>query len=90
MTAAIHAYIEGRVQGVWFRAATAEKAQELGVEGWARNLPDGRVEVLARGPQEALDAFEQWLHEGPPAARVAAVHSAAAEPADVPAGFSIR
>ncbi len=90
MSAAIHAFIEGRVQGVWFRAATAEKAMELGIRGWARNLPDARVEVLAAGPEDELERFVQWLHEGPPAARVDRVEREAADPGDVPTGFNIR
>lgn len=63
----------GRVQGVFFRASTREQALRLGVSGHARNLADGRVEVLASGSDAALDALERWLHEGPPAARVAEV-----------------
>ncbi len=65
--------VEGRVQGVFFRASTREQALALGVAGHARNLDDGRVEVLASGNAEALDALEQWLWQGPPAASVTAV-----------------
>ena len=65
--------VEGRVQGVFFRASTREQALALGIAGHARNLPDGRVEVLASGSNEALDALAQWLRQGPPAARVTAV-----------------
>jgi acylphosphatase len=65
--------VEGRVQGVFFRASTREQALALGVAGHARNLDDGRVEVLASGNAEALDALEQWLWQGPPAAEVTAV-----------------
>ena len=90
MTAAIHATIAGRVQGVWFRAATAEKAEALGIDGWVRNLPDGRVEVLAGGEDEALEAFREWLHEGPPAARVDRVDAEPVAVGDVPSGFTIR
>ncbi len=82
-------YVSGRVQGVCFRAATQEQAERLGVTGYARNLADGRVEVLACGPPAAVAQLREWLHEGPPAARVEAV---ACEPADDPAppGFSAR
>ncbi|MGD2055822.1 MAG: acylphosphatase [Gammaproteobacteria bacterium] len=66
-------FVSGRVQGVFFRAATRERALALGVSGYARNLPDGRVEVLACGPREAVEALCHWLQEGPPAARVTAV-----------------
>lgn len=65
--------VSGRVQGVFYRASTREQALRLGLAGYAKNLPDGRVEVLATGPAEALDALEHWLHQGPPAARVDAV-----------------
>ncbi len=70
MSVCIRCYISGRVQGVWFRAYTREKALELGLTGYARNLPDGRVEVLACGRQEDVDALRTWLWEGPPHARV--------------------
>ena len=62
--------ISGRVQGVFFRASTQKRALELGVNGWARNLPDGRVEVLACGEEQAVNSFVKWLWEGPPASRV--------------------
>ncbi|WP_257294820.1 acylphosphatase [Endozoicomonas sp. YOMI1] len=64
------AFVEGRVQGVWFRGSTQEKARQLGIGGWARNLPDGRVEVLMCGSKEAVAKLEEWLHKGPPLARV--------------------
>ncbi len=75
-------YVSGRVQGVNFRAAARDEAGRLGVTGYARNLPDGRVEVLACGPSEAVAQFREWLHRGPPAAQVTEV---ACEPADDPA-----
>ncbi|MGS1118620.1 acylphosphatase [Rhodanobacter sp. FW102-FHT14D06] len=65
--------VDGRVQGVFFRASTREQALTLGIAGHARNLDDGRVEVLVGGRAEALDALEQWLWQGPPAAEVTAV-----------------
>ncbi|QDI04481.1 MULTISPECIES: acylphosphatase [Xanthomonas translucens group] len=60
----------GRVQGVYFRAATRECALALGLDGQARNLADGRVEVIAAGEAAALEALAEWLRHGPPAARV--------------------
>lgn len=72
-------YVEGRVQGVFYRASTREQALRLGLSGYARNLDDGRVEVLARGERAALDALERWLHEGPPHAVVTAVRREEAE-----------
>ena len=65
--------ITGRVQGVFFRASTAREAERLGLKGWARNLPDGRVEVLALGPAARIAALAAWLAVGPPRARVDAV-----------------
>ncbi len=66
--------VQGRVQGVWFRDSTRREAQRLGITGYAINLPDGNVEVLAWGsPDEALNALEAWLQTGPPLANVSAV-----------------
>ncbi|GLQ50108.1 acylphosphatase [Dyella flava] len=62
--------VSGRVQGVFFRASTRNEALRLGLNGYARNLTDGRVEVVASGPSETLHKLEQWLWQGPPAARV--------------------
>lgn len=70
MSHCIRCFVSGRVQGVWFRASTAEQAGKLGLKGYAMNLNDGRVEVLACGEQEELSALEAWLWQGPPAARV--------------------
>jgi acylphosphatase len=69
----IRCLVSGRVQGVYFRASARDQAQRLGVSGYARNLPDGRVEVLACGPQHALSVFKAWLHRGPTAAHVTSV-----------------
>ncbi len=71
--------IEGRVQGVMFRATTRAEALRLGLYGWARNLPDGRVEVVAEGLAESLDELERFLHAGPVLAEVRAVHREAIE-----------
>ena len=65
--------VSGKVQGVWFRAATRERALALQLQGIARNLRDGSVEVLATGADEQLDALEKWLWQGPPLAQVASV-----------------
>lgn len=62
--------VSGLVQGVCFRASTRAQAQNLGLAGYARNLADGSVEVLASGDTAALHALEQWLRRGPPQARV--------------------
>ncbi|MCU7960487.1 MAG: acylphosphatase [gamma proteobacterium symbiont of Bathyaustriella thionipta] len=65
--------VSGRVQGVFFRLSTRQKARQLEISGHAINLPDGMVEVLACGKSEALDALEAWLWQGPPAAQVSDV-----------------
>ena len=79
--------VEGRVQGVGFRYFVMREAQALGLAGWVRNLPDGRVEVLAAGDAGLVDALEGRLWHGPPHARVTAVAGAAAE---APAGGDFR
>ena len=65
--------VAGRVQGVWFRAATRERALALRLQGFARNLGDGGVEVVATGDGAAIDELEQWLWQGPPLAKVSSV-----------------
>ncbi|WP_233843358.1 acylphosphatase [Dyella sp. 2HG41-7] len=65
--------VSGRVQGVFFRASTRNEALRLGLDGYARNLSDGSVEVVACGSAEALAQLEQWLWQGPSAAHVEAV-----------------
>lgn len=64
----------GRVQGVHYRAATAAQAERLRLDGWVKNLGDGRVEVVVAGAPEAVATLAGWLWHGPPAARVEAVH----------------
>jgi len=66
-------HVSGRVQGVFYRASARNRARELGVTGYARNLPDGRVEVLACGAPDAVEALCRWLRQGPPAAQVTGV-----------------
>ncbi|MBK1735055.1 acylphosphatase [Halorhodospira abdelmalekii] len=79
-------FISGRVQGVCFRAHTRDQARQLGLAGYARNLPDGRVEVLLCGPPEAVATMQAWLHRGPPAARVDDVECAATDASPPTAG----
>lgn len=71
--AAARFLVSGRVQGVFFRASTREQARRLGLSGSARNLADGRVEVIADGDAAAIEALAGWLRHGPPQARVEAV-----------------
>jgi len=77
--------VDGRVQGVGFRYATMARADLLGVDGWARNLADGRVEVHAQGEPGALAELVGWLSVGPPAARVTSLEE---QPAAVDPGLS--
>ena len=65
--------VTGRVQGVYFRHSTRLEAERLALSGYARNLPDGSVEVAVRGTACAVGELHQWLHRGPKSARVAAV-----------------
>mgnify|MGYP003573490891 CR=1 FL=1 len=65
--------VGGRVQGVFFRASTREQAVRLGLNGYARNLPDGRVEVMACGTAEAVAQLRDWLRNGPAMAEVTGV-----------------
>ena len=78
--------VAGRVQGVWFRAATRDQALRLHLCGFARNLPDGGVEVVAIGEEAALAQLEQWLWQGPPLAKVGSVER---RPLDTAASFEV-
>ena len=86
-------YVSGRVQGVFYRASARQRAQELGCRGYAHNLPDGRVEVLAVGEPAAVHALVEWLRRGPPAAHVTEVKCAEVPLADLgelPGSFGMR
>ena len=80
--------VKGRVQGVWFRDSTRREAELLGITGYAKNMPNGGVEVLASGTEEALDSLGVWLREGPPLAKVSEVIEQSVD-RPVPAGFEI-
>lgn len=92
MEAARRILVRGRVQGVYFRASTAERAIALSLCGRAENLRDGSVLVLAAGTPAALAQLIAWLHKGPPMARVDAVEVEDLDPAtqEWPAGFQQR
>ncbi len=79
-TKRMHVHITGKVQGVWFRESTKRAAEPLGVQGWVRNLVDGRVEGIFEGPAAAVDRLVQWCHQGPPSARVEGVAAVEEEP----------
>jgi acylphosphatase len=66
----IRAIVSGRVQGVAYRASTVTEARRLGIVGWVKNRPDGRVELEAQGPADMIAALVNWCHQGPPAAKV--------------------
>ena len=84
-----HVYVTGRVQGVYFRANTRDTARARGVDGWVRNLPDGRVEAVFEGPADDVEAMVEWCHEGSPAARVEDVETEFEDPKGL-SGFEIR
>jgi acylphosphatase len=76
-------FVAGRVQGVGYRASAAEEGRRLGLRGFARNLADGRVELVARGERAAVEALVLWSRRGPPFARVESLDGPAWE---APAG----
>jgi len=84
------AVVRGTVQGVYYRASTVEEAKALGIAGYARNLIDGSVEVVARGPRPRLDQFIDFLHRGPSLARVTGVEIDWTDRTEAPSPFSIR
>jgi acylphosphatase len=84
MTVARRALVSGRVQGVFYRASASSKARELAITGSARNLPDGRVEVIAYGEAQSVRLFFDWLWIGSTASRVTAV-----EEGDIEVGLQV-
>ena len=84
-------FISGRVQGVFYRASTREQALRLGITGYAKNLADGRVEVVAYGARESLAELQAWLWRGPMAAEVREVQVSTLDSYSVPpSGFSVE
>jgi acylphosphatase len=69
-TAAVHLFVHGRVQGVFFRASTQKVAEGLGLVGWVKNCHDGSVEIHAEGNQAKLEELIQWCRRGPTMASV--------------------
>ena len=84
-----HVYVSGRVQGVYYRASTRDKARELGVDGWVKNLDDGRVEAVFEGPESAVDEMIEWCHTGSRAATVENVEVTTTRP-EGEAGFEVQ
>jgi acylphosphatase len=73
MRKSLHILISGRVQGVFFRYSARQRAEELGLTGHARNLTDGRVEIIAEGEESGLNSLLAWAHQGPLGAYVTGV-----------------
>ncbi len=73
MKTRVHLFISGIVQGVFFRDSARQVAQSMGIRGYARNLQDGRVELVVEGEKDSVDKLVQWCHKGPPAAIVDSV-----------------
>ena len=86
---AIHFIVKGKVQGVGFRYFVVKEAQNLGLSGWVRNLPDGSVETRAEGPDEKLEIFESSLNQGPSWSRVTECRSSIVLPEGL-TGFKIK
>jgi len=84
-----HVHVSGRVQGVFFRATTRDEAQENGVDGWVKNLDDGRVEAVFEGDPEAVDAMVDFCYEGSDMASVSTVEVEEEEPEGLD-GFKIQ
>jgi acylphosphatase len=82
-------FVSGRVQGVYFRATTRDRAREAGVDGWVRNLPDGRVEAVFEGPENAVESMVAFCQEGSSAASVENVAVEYESPEGIE-GFDIR
>ncbi len=89
MARRVHVVVSGRVQGVFFRTSCAGRARELGVAGFVRNLPDGRVEAAFEGPEEGVDAMVAWCRHGPEWAEVRSVETSVEELLGEP-GFRIE
>ena len=85
----LHVLVRGRVQGVGFRWFVRERARELELSGWARNLPDGSVEIAASGAPQAISALRQLLQRGPDGARVTVVEDGPGTGETLPEPFTI-
>lgn len=89
-TRQLHLYISGHVQGVAFRANSLRMASNFGLGGWVKNLPDGRVELLAQGDEKALRHLLSWAHQGPSQSRVDHLEVHWDEPSEHFQDFQIR
>lgn len=80
--------INGHVQGVFFRARAQEQAEKLDIKGYAKNLPDGSVEIVAQGKKENLEELIAWCHDGSPSAKVEKVEASWETPQEIFTDFS--
>ncbi len=85
----VHVFVSGRVQGVGYRFSTVDQANELGISGWVRNLPDTRVEAVFEGSRDAVEAMIKWCYQGPRGAEVKDVAIEYEAPAGL-RGFEIK
>jgi len=85
-----HVIISGRVQGIFFRANTQQKAEQLGIKGWVRNTSDGKVEAVFVGDKQKVDEIIKWCHQGPSMAEVENVEIEEKESTDEYSDFTIK
>jgi acylphosphatase len=85
-----HVLVEGRVQGVFFRANTCDQAEALGLTGWVKNTRDGKVEAVFEGPKEDVEKIIKWCRKGPPGAMVTNVEVTWEKPTGEFRNFSIK
>lgn len=90
MNARVHVFVSGKVQGVFFRSSTKNTAEELGITGWVRNLPDGRVEAVFEGEKDSIDKMIEWCSKGPAYSQVADVEVMPEEYSGEFKGFMVR
>ena len=86
----MHVFVEGTVQGVWFRESARREAEALGVTGWVRNLPDGRVEAVFEGTAAGVEAMVAWCRKGPANAKVERVQAWAEPPTSEFSSFAVH
>ena len=84
-----HVFVSGTVQGVFYRANTRDEARDRGVDGWVKNLDDGRVEAVFEGDESDVKAMIEWCYDGSPAASVESLDVEYEDPTDLD-GFEIR
>jgi len=85
-----HVLISGRVQGVWFRANTKKKAEQLGLKGWVRNTNNGCVEAVFQGDEKKVNEMINWCHQGPPLSKVEKVDVTKKQSIDIFEDFRIK